>query len=122
MSSELVSKEFAPYLDEVLHRQDSYESIKEVVELLAGKEVKISLVNNSSRGQGYSEGWKPEETLNVEDVNYVGYNLEMELAEKDETIDFRTALLSVEENEDSLDLIFPHEKMVGQRMIVSVLE
>jgi hypothetical protein len=115
---ENVREEFEPYLDDVLHRQENYAEIKRLVNLLSGEEAKVDLVDNSSRGHGYSEDWSSPRFSSVEDCDYVGYDLELDLEKKEDIIDFRTEILLVKEEDDEIKLVFPNEEVVGQRMII----
>ncbi|MCK8823807.1 hypothetical protein [Fuchsiella alkaliacetigena] len=117
---EAVKDEFTPYLGKALHRQGAYQKIQNLVDLLSQTEVEVDLIDNTSRSKRYGRRRKIKETENIEQIDYSGYRLELDLADKNKKLNFRTASLFVQELEEEIKLIFPNEEQVGQRLIVKI--
>lgn len=120
MSSDKLKKKLTSYSGETMHRNNSYQEMQNLIGLFSGREVEADLVDNSSRSQGYSEEWVEEKELSIEDSNYVGYNLELDLTGQKKDIRFTTTTLLIKENDENFELIFPNEEVVGQKLILKI--
>lgn len=116
MSISKLEEELTSCSGETMHRNESYQKMQELVSLFSGREVKASLIDNSSRSQGYSEEWSEEKELSITDSNYIGSDLELDLADQEKNIIFSTTTLLIKENEESFKLIFPNEEVIGQKL------
>ncbi|MBM7624073.1 hypothetical protein [Sporohalobacter salinus] len=105
---------------ETMHRIESYQEMQELINLFSGKDIKVNLIDNSSRSQGYSEDWSEEKELSIVDSNYIGYKLKLDLANQEKDISFSTTTLSIKEDENDFKVIFPNEEVVGQKLILTI--
>ncbi|MGM0472193.1 MAG: hypothetical protein ACQEQI_07935 [Bacillota bacterium] len=118
MSSEL-REELTPYIGEVLHRQKEYDEIKNLVQTLSDTKVEAYLNDNSSRSQGYSEEWSEVKELEISKSDYIGYKLQLKPASRDQ-LEFRTTTMVVKEEKNAVNLIFPSEEVIGQRLMIKI--